>query len=627
MGFEVREEITATVSTNNLTGYTLTMNAISNTTTLTHTNGTNTIPSTNSLTAAALPTNNWGYNKGSGATAFLRIPPLSTPDTLTATSAPITNDITIVTVGAKADINILPGIYSNTLMFTAVGNYVPAPTVTSVTPGAAETSETVIITGTNFYAGGISSAVVSVTIGGTPCISYNVISNTSISCVIPGIPLGNYPIQVITSMGVSNKSVTFNIIERLVPPPGSIPDNITSSNPATVDVYPTTGWEGEVITITGNAIFTDVQSVTIGGIPCTQYDVVTTSAVLCELPANPHGSINNIVVTNNGTNVTNVATYTQMKITYFDPSSSTVTFNVSGTPVTYNYYPNGFTSANCSVLTPSNSTSMNLPNSIVYVRDTRNNQVYKVKRMIDDKCWMIDNMKYIDTSITNYDSTTGMIFRNGVGPNVPPSGGTNAYNTINGTNTQSATNSDKAFFNNPMSSSVCYGGSTTYMAANTLTHCGYLYNWYAATNGTGTYNTSTNGTNVTGGICPANFRLPSMMSGAGGPTTNGTAYTLADFPVLYASMRTGALATGIGTAPVDAVYISNFRPSGPWSGTYSGYWDNALLYQTTHSYYWASTANSATQAEHLHLYMTNYVAIPHPLNKNLGIAVRCVIDP
>lgn len=61
------------------------------------------------------------------------------------------------------------------------------------------------------------------------------------------------------------------------------------------------------------------------------------------------------------------------------------------------------------------------------------------------------------------------------------------------------------------------------------TKCGYLYNWYAATAGTGTYATSTQGTNVSGSICPTGWRLPSAMSDGSTATGNGTSFTAADF--------------------------------------------------------------------------------------------------
>ena len=239
-GFEVAEEITVDVSTNNLTGYILTMNAISNTTALTHTNTVNTMPSTASLTAAALPTNNWGYNKGAGATSFLRIPPLSTPDTLTTSTVPITNDTTIVTVGAKADINILPGVYSNTLVFTAVGNYTPQLTITSVDPSfvASAGNTTITVTGTGFYGAGASSAVTSVTIGGTACASFSVTSDTSLTCITPALVTGVYAVVVTTSGGTSNADVTVTVVDTMQDfttakctamrnyyPPGSPPAN------------------------------------------------------------------------------------------------------------------------------------------------------------------------------------------------------------------------------------------------------------------------------------------------------------------------------------------------------------------------------------------------------------------
>jgi len=220
MGFEVTEEITANVSTNNLTGYILTMSAISDTTALTHTNTINTMPSTPSLTPAVLPVNDWGYNKGAGATTFLRIPPLSTPDTLATAVAPANNDITIVTVGAKADVNILPGIYSNTLVFTVVGNDTPPvlePTVTSVDPNfvASASNTAVTVTGTGFYGGETSSAVTSVTVGGTACTSFNVVSDTSLTCVTPARTVGVYPVVVTTSGGASNADVMVTVVDTM----------------------------------------------------------------------------------------------------------------------------------------------------------------------------------------------------------------------------------------------------------------------------------------------------------------------------------------------------------------------------------------------------------------------------
>ncbi|MCL1840078.1 IPT/TIG domain-containing protein, partial [Candidatus Saccharibacteria bacterium] len=581
--------------------------------------------------------NTWGYDVGAASVVledFKAIPlPDGPPDTINSSSTPIEDDKTIVTFGAKADMTQKVGVYSQIITFTAVTNPVPPPTVVSVAVDPAAPGDTITITGTNFYAGGASSGVLRVTIGGgnsgtaaMSCINRTVTSNTSLTCEVPNLEPGTYPIVITTFGGSSNSDVEIEIIHPLIPPPGAIPGNISTSNPAVLDVYPTTGWEGDVITITSNALFTSVTSVTIGGTPCAPYQRVSTSVILCRLPAKSNGTSNAIEVTNNSTNITDASTYTHMKITYFDPTASTVTLN----GYTYNYYPNGFTGTDCSGMTPSNATNFNPINpgpnpSIVYVRDTRNNQVYKVKRMIDNKCWMIDNLKYVDVNISNVDGTSGTIFRNGSGPNVPSSG-TGTYNTLNGTATQSAANSNKAFYNNPMSGADCYGGSSNNMASNTTTHCGYLYNWYAATGGTGSAAMSTRGNQALGNICLANFRLPSSYSGTGGPTTDGTSTSVADFTVLNASMNAGSLTTG----STSASYYNSWRPIGPWFGTVSGYWfSGGLAYQNRNGAAWSSTVFSAANV--YHLLTDNTAGAPYAwpaYNRDVlyGHSVRCLIE-
>jgi len=404
-----------------------------------------------------------------------------------------------------------------------------------------------------------------------------------------------------------------------------------------MDVYPTTGWEGEIVTITGNNIFTNVQNVIIGGTatdgtggtPCAQYDVISTSVILCKLPVGVHGASGNIAVLNGApaTNVTPVTSYTHMKITYFDPSQSTVTIsttNTDGSPLTatYDYYPNGFTGSDCAGLVSSNSTSMDIPASLVYVRDTRNNQVYKVKKMIDEKCWMIDNLKYIDKTIPNVDGTTGMTYN----------GAWYTWNTIDGDlDNQSTANTDKAFYN-PMVGWNCYAGNTAYMAANTLTHCGYLYNWYAATAGTGIYAFGTNGDQAPGDICPTNFRLPSARSGVGGPTTDGVFYDVADLPVLNASMNAGSLTTGSN----NSTYYTNWLPNGAWSGTMSWtWWGFNWDINDKGGEFWSSTVSSNGTASDLFFYDSGVGYMGYDIDGMVymvfnsstaqGKAVRCVM--
>lgn len=397
----------------------------------------------------------------------------------------------------------------------------------------------------------------------------------------------------------------------LVPPDGTNPSNLSATNPPVLDVYPTTGWRREVISITSNALFTNVQNVTIGGTACVRYEVTSTSRILCKLPDKTAGTTHDIAVINNGVNITNAATYNHMKITYFNSTPGISTVSIGG--ASYTHFPSSFTAGDCSYLTASNSTS-DSPNSVVYVRDVRNGQTYRVKRMIDGKCWMIDNLKYIDTTVANSaDGTTGMVYNNG---DHLGNGGSNAANVVNENynSNYSAANFDKAFYNNPMGTAYCYG--TANMPTNTLTRCGYLYNWYAATAGDGRYNSSGQ---INGDICPAGFSLPSAIGNYGISTSS-------DFPVLNASMNTGSLQTGATTQ----TYFANWLPGGAWQGVYSGYYaNNGLANQNVQGHYWSSS-NQSNSSAHGPYFTSSNVVVNSGNNEDLkpnGRAVRCVLVP
>ena len=314
-----------------------------------------------------------------------------------------------------------------------------------------------------------------------------------------------------------------------------------------LDVYPTTGWAGDSITLYSNGGFVNVQSVQIGGTDCTSINVKSADELTCTLPSK--AETNTTSGTDNGYSISVTANGYQLDthnftIRYFNPNR-TETASVSNTQIT-NTDMSSFTGVDCGSLSVGD---------IISLTDERNGQTYRIKKMQDEKCWMVDNMKYLGEGITisNVDSTTGITYNNESGK----------YNTVDGTDTQSTENSDKAFYNNPMSDSYCYGTSIQ----SSYTKCGYLYNWYAATAGTGTYATSTSGTNVSGSICPTGWRLPSAMSDGSTATGNGTSYTAADFAVLNASMKAGSLTTGSTTS-----YPTGWQFTGAWSGVFSGYW-------------------------------------------------------
>ena len=364
-----------------------------------------------------------------------------------------------------------------------------------------------------------------------------------------------------------------------------------------LDVYPTTGWAGDTITLYSNGGFINVQSVTMGGTDCTSIDVKSADELTCTLPDKAETDTTSGI--DNGYDIQVNVVGGQMEnhnftIRYFNPSTTTSMQEFTGT-----------TCGSMSV------------GDIISLTDERNGQTYRIKKMQDNKCWMVDNIKYKGEGITISnigDGTEGITLNDTDG----------RYNTVDGTGSIAASGTgtnydkaDKAFYNNPMVASYCYGDSIQ----SSYTKCGYLYNWYAATAGTGTYATSTDGTNVSGSICPTGWRLPSAYSGGSTATGNGTSYTAADFAVLNASMNAGSLTTGSTSN-----YPTGWQYSGAWSGVFSGNWNNGFGLQGSAGYYWSSTAFSSTDAGSLGFGSSSVGPGNNYNGKYDGFAVRCVMD-
>ena len=116
-------------------------------------------------------------------------------------------------------------------------NFIPPPTITSFSPTGALSGETVTITGTNL------NGATAVSFGGTPSISFTVVSPTTINAVVGSGTSGN--ITVVTPGGSASKS-GFGIL------------------PTISSFTPTTGARGTNVTITGTN-FSEITGVRFGG--------------------------------------------------------------------------------------------------------------------------------------------------------------------------------------------------------------------------------------------------------------------------------------------------------------------------------------------------------------------------
>jgi uncharacterized protein (TIGR02145 family) len=107
----------------------------------------------------------------------------------------------------------------------------------------------------------------------------------------------------------------------------------------------------------------------------------------------------------------------------------------------------------------------------VCVKDSRNSQAYRVRKMPDGKCWMIDNLKYAKGSYADPASSSSNY-----------DGGVYCKSNNNG-------------------SSPFNGGKWP----KSTTGCGYLYAWETATTGSGNEYGGISGGSV---ICPSGWTLP-----------------------------------------------------------------------------------------------------------------------
>ncbi len=132
----------------------------------------------------------------------------------------------VVGIGATGDVAVVtPG---NTAILPASFVFVPLPVITGFSPTTAARGATITITGTNL------TAATSVTLGGTPAVSFTVNSPNSITAVAGGGSTGSVGV---TTLGGTATQTGFSYIAQA-------PPSLTSFTPAS-------GKIGTVVTLTG----------------------------------------------------------------------------------------------------------------------------------------------------------------------------------------------------------------------------------------------------------------------------------------------------------------------------------------------------------------------------------------
>ena len=303
----------------------------------------------------------------------------------------------------------------------------------------------------------------------------------------------------------------------------------------------------------------------------------------------------------------------------------------------------------CSDLTPANTATNILKQSITALSDARDNNTYAVARLADGKCWMIENLRLeaedtrsdankalaqgygtsttygnfsglADAESTGFSSTysANSLYSND-GSNDTINIGTSNYPAYrmpryNNLNTQSRASNPTS---NTFSNNNTTGGMYSY---------GNYYTWHAAIADT-TYNGSNNTSSDTTSLCPTGWRLPrggqnTVTAGQNGDfyvlttTLTGMAPNNANSGYAYYSGTVDG--TDVGKLASDSLrnYPNNFL--------YSGYFTTSSAYNRgSNGYYWSSTAYSDSTSYSLYLSSSNVYPGTINRNKGSGYSIRC----
>jgi uncharacterized protein (TIGR02145 family) len=237
--------------------------------------------------------------------------------------------------------------------------------------------------------------------------------------------------------------------------------------------------------------------------------------------------------------------------------------------------------------------------------DSTATKYYAVAKLADNRCWMISNYaKPYGTFITNIASNWNST-ENATNTAYYTSPSNTGVTPIR--NTRACTGNGYASTAADAIASLDDSGKT---AASSIHNCGYLYNWYGATAGTGT--STSDYEVVTGSICPTGWHLPTTDNVGTIPNAWGT--DKQEFMTLWANLN----------SDYDKVVGSSSAFRGVRSGNVAN--DAYLETQGEDGLYWSSVARSTTNAYSFSFNGGSGVFPRDSHRKYLGFSVRCILN-
>ena len=276
------------------------------------------------------------------------------------------------------------------------------------------------------------------------------------------------------------------------------------------------------------------------------------------------------------------------------------------------------------------------------LKDTRDNDVYAVAKLADNKCWTIENLRLDDSAELSSANTHN--------PSLPlnnswyyknQQGTLSTSNHISVTSDPTSTEPNTAWCQTDSSNcddqSMLATNNTTlftnntassYSAGSNVYSYGNYYNWYSATAGHGKYGSNYGqGYEASGDICPVGWHLPK-----GGDKSQESTSEFWQLIVTglnggvnpanyYSSTTTKPYYTGT----TEGTPVSNALRSYPNNFVYSGYvYDSRVSNRSFCGYYWSSSAGSSGGAYYLDLCSSDVYPGTDYNNKYNGWLARCV---
>ena len=257
-----------------------------------------------------------------------------------------------------------------------------------------------------------------------------------------------------------------------------------------------------------------------------------------------------------------------------------------GTTIANNSPIQDITSSQCAALPVYTGTN---DDAIRSVTDNRGGttRTYRIAKLADNKCWMLDNLKLGSTTgTTTLTSADSNVSSNFILPQVQ-TGGSASYDT-------------------PTVSGPVPGDTGT-----GATNYGYLYDWSAATAGE-TQASITSG-NAAHSICAKGWRLP-----VGGAYNSG----VGDFADLDRAFGGTGMPAWSGETN-----IAQWQHAGPFRGVFAGYWWEGFNDQGSYGFLWSSSAAPGWLDDAFYAYFNADEVYPGiNANRGHGFGVRCLLN-